>query len=107
MRPKEPGNPAAPTLSADEGPRGPSVARRTTDLETVMNGNTRPPRRALSARRRVLLATPIAGFGAAIIVVPYMAPKADFSVSTARAQNLTEQPQQPSQRPVGFADIVE
>jgi serine protease Do len=72
-----------------------------------MNGNTRPPCRALSARRMALLATTIAGFGAAIIVAPYMAPKAEFFVSTAHAQNLTEQPQQPSQRPIGFADIVE
>ena len=62
-------------------------------------------RRVLSARRILLLATTIAGLGAAALVV---AP--DFNLSVrypgAWAQNLTEQAHK-LQAPIGFADIVE
>ncbi len=61
-------------------------------------------RRILSARRFILLATTIAGLGAAALVVaPGLSPQ---SYSAAQAQNLTAQAQK-IQAPVGFADIVE
>jgi serine protease Do len=72
-----------------------------------MNGATQPSRRNLSARRMALLATTIAGFGAAAFFAPYAAPKTDFFVGPAHAQNLSQQAQQLPQKPVGFADIVE
>ncbi len=71
-----------------------------------MNATTPPSRRRLTARRVALLATTIAGFGAAAFLAPY-APKADFFSVPAHAQNLTQQAQQLAQKPVGFADIVE
>jgi serine protease Do len=60
--------------------------------------------RVLSARRTILLATAIAGLGAAALVV---APNLNLSASypTAHAQNLTEQAHK-VQAPIGFADIV-
>jgi serine protease Do len=54
-----------------------------------------------------LLATTIAGFGAAALFAAYAAPKADFFSAPAHAENLTKQAQQLAQKPVGFADIVE
>jgi serine protease Do len=67
--------------------------------------STSKPRGVLSARRLALLATTVAGFGAAAF---FFAP--DFSVRStfpaAQAQNLSQQAQT-AQRPVGFADIVE
>jgi serine protease Do len=73
-----------------------------------MNGNPLRSRRMLSARRAALLATTIAGFAAAVIfVAPAFAPQADVFGIIAHAQNLTDKVQQLSQRPVGFADIVE
>ncbi|MGA8816252.1 MAG: trypsin-like peptidase domain-containing protein, partial [Xanthobacteraceae bacterium] len=69
-----------------------------------MNGNGSLLRRSLSARRLALLATTVAGLGAAAIVV---APNWDSFGATARAQNLSEKAQQITQKPVGFADIVE
>jgi len=73
-----------------------------------MDENGLPRRRGLSARRIVLLATTIAGFGAvALFVAPNMAPKFDLFASTAQAQNLSEKAQAITQKPVGFADIVE
>jgi serine protease Do len=77
-----------------------------------MNGNGSRPRRSLSARRVALLATTIAGLGAAALLVapnvaPNMAPKLDLFGAAAQAQNLSDKVQQLSQRPVGFADIVE
>lgn len=68
-----------------------------------MYGNSSRSRRTLSARRVALLATTVAGFGAAAFLV---VPKADF-FGAAQAQNLTEKVQQLPQHPVGFADIVE
>ena len=70
-----------------------------------MTGNSLQPRRILSARRIALLATTIAGIGAAAMllspnVVSPFAP-------AAQAQNLSEKVQQLPQKPVGFADIVE
>jgi serine protease Do len=61
--------------------------------------------RTLSARRLVLLATTIAGLGAAALVV---APGLNLSSGypAAIAQNLSEQAHK-LQAPVGFADIVE
>ena len=59
----------------------------------------------LSARRVILLATTIAGLGAAALVV---APGLNLSIGypAALAQNLTEQAHK-LQAPIGFADIVE
>jgi serine protease Do len=72
-----------------------------------MNGNTQTPRRILSARRFGLLATTIAGLGAAaFFVAPNLAPNATFFAGPAHAQNLSQQAQQLPQHPVGFADIV-
>jgi serine protease Do len=61
-------------------------------------------RRVLSARRGVLLATTIAGLGAAALVI---GPALNLShgYPTALAQNLTEQAHK-LQAPIGFADIV-
>jgi serine protease Do len=67
-----------------------------------MHGNRSPS--TLSARRLALLATTVAGFGAAALV---FAPHADLFGNSAQAQNLTDKVQQLAQRPVGFADIVE
>ncbi len=72
-----------------------------------MNGTTQRPSRILSARRIGLLATTIAGLGAAaLFVAPNLAPNAAFFAAPAHAQNLTQQAQQLPQHPVGFADIV-
>ena len=72
-----------------------------------MNGTTQRPSRILSARRIGLLATTIAGLGAAaLFVAPNLAPNAGFFAAPAHAQNLTQQAQQLPQHPVGFADIV-
>ena len=65
-----------------------------------MNGNGSVLRRI----RVALLATAIASVGAAAIVV---APNWDSFGTTAHAQNLSEKAQQITQKPVGFADIVE
>jgi serine protease Do len=74
----------------------------------VMNGNASSSRRSLSARRLALLATTIAGFGAAaLVVVPSLAPNTALFGIAAQAQNLSEKAQQLTQKPVGFADIVE
>jgi serine protease Do len=73
-----------------------------------MNGNVLRSRSALSARRIALLATTIAGLGAAALAIaPAFAPKIDVFSTPAQAQNLTDKVQQLTQRPVGFADIVE
>jgi serine protease Do len=72
-----------------------------------MNATTPPARRRLSARRVALVATTIAGFGAATFFTPHAAPNADFFSAPAHAQNLTHEAQQLAQKPVGFADIVE
>ena len=50
-----------------------------------MNSTTSPARRRLSARRVALLATTIAGFGAAAFFAP-QAPNADFFLAPAHAQ---------------------
>ena len=65
-----------------------------------MNGNGSVLRRI----RVALLATAIASVGAAAIVV---APNWDSFGTPAHAQNLSEKAQQITQKPVGFADIVE
>ncbi len=74
-----------------------------------MYGASSTSRRTLSARRVALLATTVAGFGAAaFLVAPNLfASKSDFFGAAAQAQNLTEKVQQLPQHPVGFADIVE
>jgi serine protease Do len=73
---------------------------------TKGSGPTSRP--GLSARRMVLLATTIAGFGAAALVLaPNASPGFDLFGSAAHAQNLSEKAQQLAQKPVGFADIVE
>jgi serine protease Do len=75
--------------------------------QSEMSGLTpssRTPRSAMSARRMVLLATTIAGVGAAaLFVAPSYSPNV---LPQAYAQNLTKQAQNVA-RPVGFADIVE
>ena len=64
------------------------------------------PRGILSARRIALLATTIAGLGAAALVAtPSFDPQATFS-APAYAQNLSGEAQKVA-RPTGFADIVE
>jgi serine protease Do len=74
----------------------------------LTNNNSSPSRRALSARRIALLATTIAGFGAAaLLAAPSVTPKLDLFGAPALAQNLSEKTQQLAQKPVGFADIVE
>ncbi|HZO45254.1 MAG TPA: Do family serine endopeptidase [Xanthobacteraceae bacterium] len=66
---------------------------------------TSKPRGVLSARRIALLATTVAGFGAAaFFFAPDVSVRSTFP--TAQAQNLSQQAQT-AQRPVGFADIVE
>jgi serine protease Do len=72
------------------------------------NSNGSPLRRKLSARRKALLATTVAGLGAAVLLAaPGVTPKHDLFGASAQAQNLSEKAQQLSQKPVGFADIVE
>ncbi|MGO9700259.1 MAG: Do family serine endopeptidase [Xanthobacteraceae bacterium] len=72
-----------------------------------MNGTTQRPGRILSMRRIGLLATTVAGLGAAaFFVAPNLAPDAAFFAAPAHAQNLSQQAQQLPQHPVGFADIV-
>src|ERR1700733_14526273 len=72
-----------------------------------MNGNDHHSRRVLSARRIGLMATAIAGLGAAaLFLAPHANPSAALVASSAHAQNLSEQAQQLPQHPVGFADIV-
>ncbi len=72
-----------------------------------MNGNLPPSRRGLSVRRLGLLATTIAGLGAAaLFVAPNMPPNAAFFTGPAQAQNLSQEAQKLPQRPIGFADIV-
>src|SRR5215471_15613778 len=71
-----------------------------------MNGNL-APRRVLSVRRIGLLATTIAGLGAAaFFVAPSLTPDSTFFAGPAHAQNLSQEAQKLGQRPVGFADIV-
>jgi len=72
-----------------------------------MQSNCLWSRSILAVRRAALLATTIAGLSAVALVVPNVAPKADLFGAAAQAQNLTDKVQQLSQRPVGFADIVE
>jgi serine protease Do len=69
------------------------------------SGTSASPKRRLSARKAILLATTIASLGAAAFVV---SPNFDVSVGypSAHAQNLSEQARK-TQAPVGFADIVE
>ncbi len=72
-----------------------------------MNGNDPASRRSPSARRAALLATTIAGFGAAaLLVAPNLGPQFDFFGGTAQAQNLSEKAGEIAQKPIGFADIV-
>ena len=72
-----------------------------------MNGLTQPSRRILSVRRFGLLATTIAGLGAAaFFVAPSLTPNAAFLAGPAHAQNLSQEAQKLPQHPVGFADIV-
>src|SRR5476651_242328 len=67
--------------------------------------NSSKPRRVLSARRIVLLATTIASLGvAALVVAPGLNLQGGYPA--ALAQNLTEQAKKVA-APVGFADIVE
>ncbi len=70
-----------------------------------MNPSDIAPKRSLSARRFLLLATTAAGLGAAALVFgPTLAP--NLPSTSAFAQNLSEQAQK-VRAPVGFADIVE
>jgi len=72
-----------------------------------MNVQLPTPRRVLSVRRLGLLATTIAGLGAAtFFVAPNLTPNAAFLAGPAHAQNLSQEAQKLPQHPVGFADIV-
>jgi serine protease Do len=72
-----------------------------------MNGSQSGPRR-LAARRLVLLATTIAGLGAAaLFVAPSRTLQSGVIGTPAQAQDLSARAQQLAQKPVGFADIVE
>ena len=72
-----------------------------------MNGLTQLSRRILSVRRFGLLATTIAGLGAAaFFVAPSLTPNTAFLAGPAHAQNLSQEAQKLPQHPVGFADIV-
>jgi serine protease Do len=72
-----------------------------------MNVLVPPTRRVLSVRRLGLLATTIAGLGAAaFFVAPSLAPNTSFLTGSALAQNLSQEAQRLPQHPVGFADIV-
>jgi len=71
-----------------------------------MNGNL-APRRVLSVRRIGLLATTVAGLGAAaFFVAPNLTPEGTFFADPAHAQNMSQEAQKLGQRPAGFADIV-
>src|SRR5262245_64824458 len=77
-----------------------------TDFMTDSVNPTSKPRGALSARRFALLATTVAGLGAAaVFFAPDVSVRSNFP-PVANAQNLSQQAQN-AQRPVGFADIVE
>ena len=70
----------------------------------MMGGDKSALKRALSARRLVLLAT-VAGLGlTAAVVAPSLNQQSSFT--PALAQNVTQQAQTVA-RPVGFADVVE
>ncbi len=71
----------------------------------LAHNNPTKKRRVLSARRAILLATTIVGFGAAALVI---APGLNLQSGypSALAQNLTEQAHKVA-APTGFADIVE
>ena len=74
----------------------------------MTGGDHFAPKRALSARRLVLLAT-VAGLGlGAFFVAPGMnqQPNVPSWSTPANAQNVTQQAQTVA-RPVGFADVVE
>jgi serine protease Do len=72
-----------------------------------MNGLTQLSRRILSVRRFGLLATTIAGLGAAaFFVAPSLTPNTAFLAGPAHAQDLSQEAQKLPQHPVGFADIV-
>src|SRR5690242_57105 len=73
---------------------------QTAERQDCMMYGSQAEKRRLSARRLALLATSIAGLGAAaLLVAPNGAP--------AQAQDLSARAQQLPQKPVGFADIVE
>ena len=73
----------------------------------MMGGENPAPKRALSARRLVLLAT-VAGLGLGVYFVSpgIKAPPPPSFGASAHAQNVTQQAQTVA-RPVGFADVVE
>src|SRR5579871_2480002 len=72
-----------------------------------MNGSQSGPRR-LSARRLTLLATTVAGLGAAILFAsPHGIFQPGVMGTPAQAQDLSARAQQLPQKPIGFADIVE
>src|SRR5688572_18388931 len=76
-----------------------------TNFMTDSVNPTSKPRGVLSARRLALLATTVAGLGAAtFFFAPDVSVRSTFPI--AHAQNLSQQAQT-AQRPVGFADIVE
>jgi serine protease Do len=72
-----------------------------------MNGNQQRPRRILSVRRFGLLATTIAGLGAAaFFAAPALTPHGAFLAGPAHAEDVSQEAQKLPQHPVGFADIV-
>jgi serine protease Do len=75
-----------------------------TDFERKLSGS--PVRGILSARRFALLATTIAGLGAAAVIAPQGSDPQSFLATPALAQNLSAEARTvPS--PAGFADVVE
>ena len=72
-----------------------------------MNDDGSRLRRCWSARRVVLLATTVGGFGvAALLAAPNVTAEFGLFGTPAHAQNLSEKAQAIAQKPVGFADIV-
>src|SRR5579859_2546492 len=72
-----------------------------------MNGSQSGPRR-LSGRRLALLATTVAGLGAATLFAsPHGIFQPGVMGTPAQAQDLSARAQQLPQKPIGFADIVE
>ena len=72
-----------------------------------MNGNAPRLPCGPHARRIALLATIVAGFGAALLIAtPYATVGFDAFATPAHAQNLSGNAGQVAQKPVGFADIV-
>src|ERR1700741_2867204 len=105
MAPKASGNAACLMVSASGAAARPvQHLRPLNDRIHAMNRSQSGPRR-LSARRLALLATTIAGLGAAALFVPPNGTFQSGGIGTpAQAQDLSARAKQLPQKPVGFAD---